>query len=347
VIDPSATGLFDSGRSPAPRVAPYSSWRPLANGRCGVDVVAPGTNLWSTLSINYFQLPLNDLIAGVASGTSFAAPHVTGEAALLYGVGLPVQIAPGVQWQAISNKGTPLQTDHKLIKALIINSADKIPGLDANGVPQSTWQPGLVITTNGVPNAIAPLNYAVGAGAANANEAYLQYLETGNRFWDLNMLTTSSSDQYYTFGSDKFAGSDPTQPFLSSLTATLVWDRHVDFTVNTDPSNPSLGSVDKDLLSDLDLVLQEEVAPNMWTDVYMSAGLLGNVDHIYLPQLSGTDNYRIDVHAASFAEADLGEQYALVVSFATVPEPDTWVLLTAGLAGLGVWRWKRHWRANS
>ena len=126
-INPNATALNDPGRAPADRVAPYSSWRPLANGRAGVDVVAPGTNLWSTLAIDYTGT--NGLVAGVASGTSFATPHVTGEAALLYG-------AAQYPLFGISDKGTILSTDHKLIKAIIINSADKIPGLDAQGNAQ-------------------------------------------------------------------------------------------------------------------------------------------------------------------------------------------------------------------
>ncbi len=83
VVNPAANGLFDPGRMPVARVAPYSSWRPLAGGRGGMDVVAPGTNLWSTVAINFFGQ--NDLVAGVASGTSFAAPHVAGVGALLYG----------------------------------------------------------------------------------------------------------------------------------------------------------------------------------------------------------------------------------------------------------------------
>ena len=192
VLNPNASALMDASRAPADRVAAYSSWRPLANGRAGVDVVAPGTDLWSTLAINYTGT--NGLVAGVASGTSFATPHVTGEAALLYG-------AAQYPLFGISNKGTLLSTDHKLIKAAIINSADKIPGLDAQGAAQSSWQPGLVTTgSDGVPNAIVPLNYAVGAGSANANAAYLQYSESGNTFWDLNVLPATGSDVYYTFG---------------------------------------------------------------------------------------------------------------------------------------------------
>lgn len=358
VVNPNVTGLFDPGRTPASRVAPYSSWRPLANGRCGVDVVAPGTNEWSTLAIDYFGTPEPNLIAGVASGTSFAAPHVAGEAALLYGAAAPkwTETLDGngnviglTYGPPASDKGTPLKTDHKLIKALIINSADKIAGKDADGNPQTIWQPGLVVTTDGIPNAIAPLNYAVGAGQANANEAYLQYMETGNRFWDANTLMTNGSDHYYTFGTEKFVGSNAGS-LLSSLTATLVWDRHVDFTLDTGASD-NLGDLGKAALSDLDFILQQEVSHDIWKDVYVSSGSLGNVDHIFLSELTPGTNYRLDVHAGNIVDQTLGEDYALVVSFSTVPEPGTWLLFLPVLVGLGVWRLnlcfsqgKRDWK---
>ena len=334
-VNPNATGLFDPGRMPADQVAPYSSWAPLANGRGGVDVVAPGTDLWSTLNINFTGT--NGLIAGTASGTSFATPHVTGVAALLYGEAA----VPPNGWP-ITDKGTWFSTDHKLIKAIIINSADKIPGLDANGNAQSTWQPGEMTTTNGVPNAIAPLNYAVGSGSVNGNSAFLDYNEAGNSFWDLNTLAATGDDIYYTFGIGKFSTLDPTQ-LLSGLTATLVWDRHVDFTVDTTSDPTTVGQVTKDLLSDLDLILQEEVAPDVWQDVYMSGDTGSTVDQIYLPELSGTAEYRLDVHGGDVADPSTnGEQYALAVTFTTVPEPGAaWLLVVAMLGAMAARSWRR------
>ncbi len=330
-INPLATELFDPGRMPAARIAPYSSWRPVAGGRSGVDVVAPGSNIWSTLAINYAGQ--NDLIAGVASGTSLAAPHVTGEAALLYGA-----VASPIGY--ITDKGTIFfSPDHKLVKAVIINSADKIAGLDANGVAQSTWKPGsVVIGTDGVPNAVVPLNYAVGSGSANAQEAYDELREAGNRFWDMATLLTSGDRQLYTFGEGKFVSASLDQPELSSLTATLVWDRHLDFTVNTDLNDPSLGDVSKDLMSNLDLILQEEMTPGIWADIYLSAGDMDNVEHIFVTSLDGTHNYRLEVRGTDIAEPDLGETYALAVSYQTVPEPGAVMLLSGSAVFLALRR---------
>ena len=330
VVNPAASGLFDAGRTPVARVAPYSSWRPLADGRAGVHVVAPGTNIWSTLAINYVNQ--NDLVAGVASGTSFAAPHVAGQAALLYGA---------VSGLFLTEKNTLLfGADHKLIKALIINSAVKIPGLDATGTPQSTWQPGLLTTTGGVPNAVVPLNYAVGAGSANAEEAFAQLRESANRFWTLDTLLTTGTERFYTFGTGKFVSDTPSEPLIG-LTATLVWDRHVDFTVSTNLADDSHGDLTKDLLSNLDLILQQEIAPGIWTDIFLSAGALGNVEHIYLPDLATGGNYRLEVRGTAIVEPDLGETYALVVAYQTAPEPGTAGLLLLGVVILGAHRRRR------
>jgi len=348
VVNENATGLTDPNRMPVARVAPYSAYKPLANGRSGVDLVAPGTNIWSDIAINVAQelwgITSNSTVAGVASGTSFAAPHVTGEAALLYGA--HVSTLP----DGVTDKGTTLSTDHKLIKALLINSADKIPGLDADGNAQETWQPGLVVTnSDGVLTALAPLNYAVGAGMANANSAFQDYREAGNSFWDLNTVTSGTSERTYAFGTGKFVSNLPDQPLLVGLTATLVWDRHVDLSVNTSLLDNEIGVPDQPIsLSDLDLVLRMETTPGTWLDLFISSGSLGNVDLIYMASLPtyGTGNFELVVRGATLADAALGEEYALAVEYKTstlaVPEPATSVLMLFTICLVGVIRFRRR-----
>jgi hypothetical protein len=186
------------------------------------------------------------------------------------------------------------------------------------------------VWTNDVLNAEVPLNYAVGAGMANAYEAFLQFRESSNRFWHVNTLASTGSDIYYTFSDGKFTNSVQFMTNLLGVTATLVWDRHVDYTVNTDTNNLTLGTLDKDLLSNLDLVLQKETSPGQWTNVFMSAGSLDSVEHLYVPVMPGPGNYRIGVLGTEIAEPALGEQYALAVRFYTVPEPATCGLLAFG-----------------
>ena len=191
-----------------------------------------------------------------------------------------------------------------------------------------------------MPNAVVPLNYAVGAGSANAEEAFAQLRESANRFWTLDTLLTTGTERFYTFGSGKFVSDTPSEPLLG-LTATLVWDRHVDFTVSTNLADDSLGDLTKDLLSNLDLILQQETAPGLWEDIYLSAGTLGNVEHIYLPALAPGGNYRLEVRGTDIVEPSLGESYALVVGYQTAPEPGTAGLLLIGVVFLGAHRRRR------
>ena len=337
--NPSSTNLDDPTRAPIPRVAGYSAKLPLADGRCGVDVVAPGTDLAILENFTVGAAGTNTLktFTGAQGSTSFATPLVTGEAGILYG-------APDHPWDAsesvisVSNttvKGTSFSTDNKLIKAIIINSADKIAGCDSNGVAQSTWQPGLItVDSGGVTNSIHPLNYAVGSGQANAQEAYNTYYEQSNRFWDVNMLSTNGQINYYTEGQGKFINTSPGLPTLR-LTATVVWDRHVDYNVNTDTNDTStLGTLlSTNLLSNISLVLQQETAPDTWIDIYRSISTNDNVQQIYMGNLSSTNTYRLEVIADNLVDQTLGEQYALAVSYMSIPEPSTMALAMLALSG--------------
>ncbi len=332
--NPSSTNLDDPTRAPIPRVADYSSKLPLADGRCGVDVVAPGTDMAILENFKVGADSNNTLktFTGALGSTSFATPLVTGLAGILYG-------APYHPWDNTESiitlspttlKGTPFSTDNKLIKATIINSADKIAGCDSNGLAQSTWQPGLIaVEPDGVTNSIHPLNYAVGSGQANAQETYNTYYEQSNRFWDVNMLSANGQINYYTEGQGKFINTSPGLPKLQ-ITATVVWDRHVDYNVNTDTNDTdTIGTLlnDTNLLSKIFLVLQQETGPDTWTDIYRSISTVDNVQQVYMSGLSSTNVYRLEVIADNLADQTLGEQYALAVSYMSIPEP-----LVIGLA---------------
>ena len=87
-------------------------------------------------------------------GTSFSSPIVAGGAALVIDAGY-------------ANFGGGNAVDGRVIKAVLLNSADKTPGWN-NGQVQNPVS--LVISTT------QNLDYAVGAGVIDLNKAYSQYL---------------------------------------------------------------------------------------------------------------------------------------------------------------------------
>jgi subtilisin family serine protease len=153
------------------------------------DIVAPGTDI---------RMPTTPAGFGTDSGTSFAAPMVSGVAALL-------------DQFAIANRATmPNGSDHRVIKAILMNSASKDGGEKPGEIRVTEkggqlWSP----TTPGND----ALDDQMGSGELNAQAAFVQFNrpEATNRSpapgtsinfsvdpiaWDFNRVYGGQYNQY-------------------------------------------------------------------------------------------------------------------------------------------------------
>ena len=245
------TPLIDYGR-----VVGFSSRGPTDDGRAKPDIVAPGSMLrLPTLGSGWID----------GSGTSFATPLVAGGAALLMQMGGDLGYS----------------TDPKVVKSILLNSADKLAG----------W-------TN---TSTRPLDFAQGAGQMNLREAYLQYLPGEHApgavpgvGWDTEQVTESAENVYLL---------DLNVPAGEFITATLVWDR----IVTTDTEDVETAVYGFDHLDNLDLFLYR--ANDLTTPLATSASTIDNVEHLYFLAPT-TGRYAIGVRMSDAASGDL-ETYAL------------------------------------
>ena len=177
-----------------------SAFGPIANGRSKPDIVAPAVDI-NTLG----RFGSGSLLQ---VGTSFAAPHVTGVLAL----------------QTSYGNAQGMSTDPRVLKATLLNAAEKIPGAG-----QSQWLPGGTTdapqTLNGVYTVTSPLDPRVGAGQIDAVRTYEQYAagrqaagEVRPLGWDLGELSSGETNEYEL----GYVASETT------LTTTLAWHRQVD-----------------------------------------------------------------------------------------------------------------------
>jgi subtilisin family serine protease len=241
------------------RVGNPSSRGPTGDGRHKPDVVAPGGLILMPSGGNNTDFQTD-------SGTSFAAPHVAGTAALLR--------------QYATQQG--LGTGHLLQKVTILNGASKHVRDPANG--DRSW-PAAYAAQNPDPlNATVPLDNAMGVGQLNALAAVRQY-RPGSRSDVGLQSSTVGAGGTNTF--NLFVGRQPlTQGSL--VTATLTWDRTVTLNAGADPT--MAGSYTVTPLPNLNL----ELVNRATGVVARSNSTLDNVEHIYF-NVPATGNYDLRV----------------------------------------------------
>jgi hypothetical protein len=347
-------------------VADFSSRGYLASGRSAVDILAVGANvamagietatnvtLTSTLVFsnntgtaqtipagtvvpNSFAGPAQTPLSRVDtnSGTSFAAPMVTGVAARL------------AQYGNTLGANAAAATDPRTIKAVMLNSATKLAGWGQGAVAGGTAGLTGILTggVNGVTTVLQPLDPSQGAGLLNANGSYLQMLAgrqgplfTNNNIkangnvgltgWDFNTVALSLSNVYRV--SSQAQGT---------MSLTLDWNRDV---VTLGGTNFVQGMANLNL----NLYTSSDVLFTNVPLVAQSISGIDNVEHLWFTNLPSAF-YEFGVGYANYNSIGGGPNpttvnYGLAWNFQAVPEPSTLLLAGLGLTALS-WRMKRR-----
>ncbi len=281
--------------------------------RTTVDLLAPGTDIAVT--------DVDDAVF-LATGNSFAAPHVTATAALLLEFAAPRTANQDPGWSGAVVSG-PTAERHEVMKAVLMNSADKLIDDGTVMFMGSPIEKGRLLgmdrtvettfgnnwlSSSAFVDIFQPLDQEMGAGHLNARRAIQQYRngEYAPNATPVPMIGWSYSSASSAGEIDKFVLN---QPLLedSFISVTLAWDRevaHFDFDSDGafdvgevfDEGDSSVVIAD-DQISDLEL----HIVPKGGTlNQAIASSILkhGSVDHIFahIPQ---SGEYEIWVEAWS------------------------------------------------
>ena len=245
VVPGDAYNVITVGASEGHRVfneqwSDFSSYR-LNNGdfdRASIDLIAPGAEIYSTNN-DFNGVENDDWVVG--SGTSYAAPHVSGVSALLY---------ENLQSQGVESQ-RPLVT-----KAVLMNSANKL------NQPYS-WE---ALPVNSIFKS-QPIDTYQGAGSVDAYEAMLTVEEL--RYKSENIVDSTNKYYYFNLNSEE---DTPT-----TFTTTLVWNRCINEVTDENQEK----SLIPEPLSNFNLYLYKINIDGSATLLYGSESVRDNVEHIY------------------------------------------------------------------
>lgn len=342
-VPPYNTVAGFSSRGPSDYWDPVNGLIPASVARrATVDLAAPGTNLTSAYYGgatggnwgNPNPVPGTNLYTGQLAGTSFAAPIIAGGVALVDDAGYALFPA------------NPNARDARVVKAVLLNAADKIPGWTNNlsgVIPYTTTQ---------------SLDWASGAGRMNLDRTFDQYVPTANGGqagttdvpglgsgnlgnvdaigWDYGLVLQGTPNDYY-IRPDLFnPGKSANILAGTNIIATLDWFR--DRSINLETK-----AVTDESFDNLDLQVWLVAGGIPVQLIATSSSTYNDVEHLYFtaPQ---TAQYMIRVVWTGEifdTVGDLNQEYYGLAWWTTaanatadIPEPTTLALLALGSIAL-------------
>ncbi|WP_246259688.1 S8 family serine peptidase [Oxynema aestuarii] len=274
--------------------------------RRAIGLVAPGSDL-ELLNLE------GEVVR--ASGTSFAAPHVTATVALLqeYGDRQLSEQQPG--WSLDARR-------HEVMKAVLLNSAEKIA--DSGDGKHLNMSRTIVIEDNrtwldsdAYRNPEIPLDGNMGTGQLNAFRAYQQF--SGGQ-WSPEAPVPAIGWDYRRLEADSYRDYVLSQPLAANsyVSLSLVWNRQVELEDRNGNELYDIGESFRDRgLNQLDLYLMRADETDPANSIRASVSLVDSTEHIFFP-VPESGRYKIRVHFRDRVNTD---EQAYALAWWTVPTP--------------------------
>jgi hypothetical protein len=254
------------------------------DGRPSIGIVAPGSNI---------QLLNPDGKLNKATGTSFAAPHLTATVALLQEFGDRQLRAKKPNWSVDNRR-------HQVMKAVLLNSAEKIQdsgdglrlGMTRTLIDKQNknW-----LESDAYKDPKIPLDAQMGTGHLNTFRAYQQF-SAGQ--WEPSSSVSPIGWDYREVKVGNAVDYQLTKPLKqgSFVSITLSWDRLVELSDRNQNQQFDVGETFSNRgLNNLDLYLVKADAKDSQTSaVCSSISPIDSVEHIFCP-VPANGNYKIRV----------------------------------------------------
>lgn len=280
--------------------------------RRSISLAAPGARL-RLYNFSGKAIPVN--------GTSFAAPHVTGTIALLQEFG-DRQLRTKMELpDEVRRLWTIDARRHEVMKAVLLNSADKIQD-SGNGLRLGMTRTMLAknnrswLESEAYTDRQIPLDYQLGAGQLHALRAYQQFspgqhnssAPVIDRGWDYEWIKASAYREY-TF--DRPLVKD------SWVSATLVWDRLVELQDLNGNKEYDVGEEFRDRgLNRLELYLMRAEENDISKSLWSSISAVDSVQHIF-QKIREPGKYKLRVY---FRQPINSLEQAYALAWWTVPQ---------------------------